>query len=134
MTRRTIPRSGAAPLAFNGDAVASDTTRAHDGPTQNRWHDATIYRTAAGKYVVAVSYHTCWQGELEHDYADVADSPDQVPRLLAGYDPLGPVTGYPAHPAYDAKRARMAKDLTLAYQAMVGRLLASDPAFSQHVD
>jgi hypothetical protein len=71
MTRRTIPRSGAAPLAFDGAAIASDTTRAHDGPTQNRWHDASVYRTAAGKYVVAVSYNTCWQGELGHVCAKV---------------------------------------------------------------
>ncbi|MGQ9545949.1 MAG: hypothetical protein ACUVTR_02120 [Dehalococcoidia bacterium] len=71
-----VRRTGQAPLRVRGETVASSSSsfnnasRDYSG-TPGRAEDVEIIKTATGKYVVAISHHTQWQGEHDEDLAEV---------------------------------------------------------------
>lgn len=128
-----LPRTGLAPLKFRGELVAWSDGSRQGGREQNRWHELAVYRTAGGKFVVSVEYHTRWQGEQGHEVAAVVDGPADVVRKLAEYDPAEDVQGYPPGPAYADKQARLVADVTRRYKAQVSEVLAGEE-FAEEVD
>lgn len=122
----TLPRSGHAPLRFTGELIAETDGRAVAGRDHNRWHTLAVYRTSAGRYVVAIGYRTRWEGELDRDLALVCGSPADVAETLLAFDPCDGVQGYPAGEAYAAKQARLILDLRQRFEALVSEVLDSD--------
>jgi hypothetical protein len=120
-----LRRDGDAPLAFRGERIATADTRETQGDGQNRWNEVAIYRTAGGRYVVAIEYHTQWQGEagtreahaLGPDLADVAE-------CLRTTIPVPEGIGYPPGDQYADRQARMEASLRRRWEAMVGRILS----------
>lgn len=89
-----LDRTGEAPLAFRGSLVAEAATgKWWQGVEQNRWHEVAVYRTAAGRYVLAVRYRTLWQGEADRARAtvhrDVAGVEDELYGYPAAEDAAG---------------------------------------------
>ncbi len=120
----TIRRDGDAPLAFRGERISTTNTREHQGDGQNRWHEVTICRTAGGRYVVAIEYHTQWQGEADRYEAhavgtDLAD----VAECLRTTIPVPEGIGYPPSPNFADRQARMEASLRRRWEAMVGQIL-----------
>jgi hypothetical protein len=130
----TLRRSGQPALRFQGELLAESDGAWHAGREQNRYHELAVYRTAGGKYVVAVGYRTRWQGETDHDSAEIVDAPTNVAGVLRDYDPTGHVGGFPAGPAYAEKQARLLADLRRRYDDQVSDVLGASDEFMEGVE
>jgi len=136
MAEVRLLRTGQAPLQFAGELLAESKGKWHKGQDQNRYHDLSIYRTAAGTYVVGVAYRTCWQGEDDWDFADTTTAAASVERLLrdAIELSLGRAIGYPPSPAYGDRQARMLASLRERYEGQVSAVLEQHDDFAQRID
>lgn len=121
----TLPRTGMRPLRFRGEKLYSDTTRADDGPAEQRWWEVEIYRTLDGRYVVALHYQSQWLSELAAHRAEVVATLDEAIRLLETHDPLAPVVGFPPDRRYEARQQHLERTLRAAWQALVSRAAAT---------
>jgi crotonobetainyl-CoA:carnitine CoA-transferase CaiB-like acyl-CoA transferase len=128
-----LSRSGRPPLKFTGEEIAGSEGRIQNGHDHNRWHDLTVYRTAAGAYVVAIQYHTQWQGECEHAEAVVCGDTDEVAAQLQSYDPAQYCQGYPAGEPYKERQARLLSDLRARYEAQISEVLSGEE-FAEKLD
>lgn len=123
----TLDRTGKPQLQFEGDLSASATSnvRVNGGPLESRWHEISLYRTTSSKWVWQVCYRSCWQGEPEHDRAEVAASDKAViDALTIEYDPLAYHQGYPPGEHYAERNARQRDAIRLGYQRAVSEILA----------
>ncbi len=126
-----IHRTGAAPLAFNGELLAES-----DGaePDTVRWHHIAVYRVATGRqYVVAIAYRSTWKLELSYDHAAIVASPAAVAAALADYNPISHVRGFPLAPAYVERQERLLRDIRERYWRQVSDVLASRPEFAERI-
>ena len=128
-----IERTGRAVLAFRGDLVAEAPGRRAAGRDQTRWHDLALYRTAAGRYVLAVEYRTLWEGELGHTFAEIVDLAD-VARRLGEYDPTACIQGLPARPDHADRQARLLDGIRQRYNVQVSELLGQVPDPAERVE
>jgi hypothetical protein len=119
-----LTRTGLPPLAFTGTLVAEASSKSHQGPLQNRWHEVAVYQTKGGKWVGVVTFRTVWQGENDRHTAQVADSADELVDLLTNYDPTGEWEGYPDNPHYAEKQARTQVAVTDGYKRAVSEVFA----------
>lgn len=117
-----LPRTGNAPLAFDGDLIAESKGRFFEGCEQNRGHNLSLYRTEGGQYVIAIHYWTQWQGEGDHHEALVVDR-DSVAEELQVYDPCAHVQGFPPIEAYAKRQANLLSWIRRRYEAQVSELL-----------
>jgi hypothetical protein len=136
MSDFTIARTGRPPLAFTGEVVAEADGRWTNGRENNRWHELRLYRTGGGRWVAEVAYRTRWQGELDHDVAEVAATPAELAGWLrTEVDPLEAVRGYPAGDAYAEKQRRLENDLRLRFDRLATDLFAQVAAdFAERVE
>jgi len=132
----TLTRTGQSPLVFDGELVAAASSHHGGGQQHNRWHEAAIYRTSAGTYVVAVEYCTQWQGEQGRHWAVPATDGRAVETILLeiGAESQSLPIGYPIGEAYADRQARMLADLTARYDHLVSELLASWPDFAERIE
>jgi hypothetical protein len=63
-----LSRSGKRPLAFNGEQIATATTKDHNS---TRWTNIEVYETDQGMWIVGIANITCWQGERDSFSAEV---------------------------------------------------------------
>lgn len=130
----TLPRSGQAPLVFVGEMLAESDGERVSGREQNRWHELAVYRTPGGKFVVRIAYRTRWQGELEHNAAEVCQQPREVATVLRDHNPTAAVVGYPTGSGYKDKQARLMADIRGRYEEQISEILASAPEFAERID
>lgn len=120
-----LTRDGDAPLAFRGEEIATANSRDLQGDGQNRWHEVTVYRTAGGRHVVAIEYHTQWQGERDtHEAHALGTDLAEVAECLRTTMPIPTGIGYPPMPQYADRQARMETSLRGRWEKLVGGLLA----------
>lgn len=90
-----IKRSGQAPLRVRGELLAKaessfERSRSDYSGSPGHCEEVRIYRTAAGKHVLAIAHYTQWQGEHDSDEAAVFPAlsecisylRDRVPRWM----------------------------------------------------
>ncbi len=123
----TLTRTGDSPLKFSGEKIAEANGRIRSGQEQNRWHEIRAYRTDGGKYVLEIQYCTCWQGEDGHSHVSVHDDPAALADELKSYYPLEHVLGFPPHPQFASKQARLEESLRLRWETVVSDLLGDIP-------
>jgi hydroxymethylpyrimidine pyrophosphatase-like HAD family hydrolase len=126
MHRYTIPRSGRAPLAFDGCLIAHDDGQTVNSQRQTRWHVIDIYQTSDGKYALVVEYHTTWKGEANHTDAGKYSTPEEVTRALEAYDPVKHVQGWPVGKTYEDRQKRLLAEVRSRFKAQVGSVLSSE--------
>lgn len=116
-----VPRTGRRPLRFDGVQLASASS---DDPvrTPPRYHEVAVYRTAADRYVVAISLRTRFQGEDDLFRAEHSDDPAAIERVLREYDPYPPGIGYPER--FGDKREQDRLRLSRRYEALVTDVFA----------
>lgn len=129
----TLPRSGQAMLRFQGVLVAESDGERQTGRGQNRWHELAVYRTAAGQHVVRIAYRTRYQGELDHDTAEVCATPDAVAAALTRYPVEQHVRGFPPGEVYQERQAKLLTDMRARYDAQVSGILAELPECAEEV-
>lgn len=85
--RVTLPRSGDAPLQFDGVEIASiegrDVKRARDGTSR---HSLRAWKAADGRFVAAIDYRTTMRSEPAWHGAVVAASVRDLRMRLLAYD------------------------------------------------
>lgn len=87
-----IKRSGQAPLRVRGELLSSQESSSNNASSDysgsaGRSMECKIYKTAAGKYVVALHHNTCRQGEHDTDEAYVLPSLSECVAALGGHCP-----------------------------------------------
>jgi hypothetical protein len=118
MTEMLINRTGEPPLKFRGRSLVQVGGRIYQGQEQNRWHELEVFRTEGGNYVLAIGYHTQWQGEDDHLVALVCKQAGDVVARVRGYDPAEHVVGYPPGPGYADKQARLIETIRRRYNTL----------------
>jgi hypothetical protein len=79
----TVRRDGDRDLCFEGELIASISSRRHEGKANTRWNELALYRTAGGKLVASKIGRTIWQGEVDRYEAVVGD--ERVISSFFGY-------------------------------------------------
>ena len=82
MAQHEVERDGQRDLRFEGELLAEVSDREHSGPKSNRWTEVRIYRTGGGRYVVATTNRTQWQGEWDKHDATVCETLGEVMDAL----------------------------------------------------
>lgn len=134
MPHFTIPRSGSAPLAFEGHEIASVSGK-KPGPGDKRitrWHDLSLYRAASGRYVVAIHFRCETRHDDPYDEAEVFEKPEDVIKYLEDFDPVEGVRGWTQQTHAEQDR-RLREALTNNYERLVSELLADQPEFVEKV-
>lgn len=122
--KTTVQRTGQRPLSFDGESLASSSSRHHAGKERNRWHEITVWTTSTSKVVVSVAYHTQWEGESGYDDGTVFDTKEQAATLLEEYIfPNIASIGYPPAAAYGERQARLMADLEEAFRHAAGEVI-----------
>lgn len=120
-----VSRDNDSPLRFRGITLAKgDSKWPGKRGDPERWHEATIYLTSGGAYVVSAALRTVWRGEMDACYAWVCDSPNSVIRTLRECDPIPSGIGYPPGDHYSQKQQRLVDDLRGRWGRLIGQLLA----------
>ena len=129
-----VRRSGRRPLIFDGELLAeSDGSRRGDRE-QTRWHDLAVYRTTAGRYVLAGAFRTRYQGEEDVHWAVLCDTPADVGHALASYDPCQGRFGYPVGDAYAERQARLLADLRVRWGAQTSEVLSGLRELAERIE
>ena len=125
----SLQRTGTAKLSFRGELIAEASSKRHQGPAENRWFQLGVCRREGGGYVVSIGFRTCWQGELDRDFAEPRGDVDAVRTAFESFDPCDPALwrGIPEN-VHDAERRNSyyRDAITAAYRAAVSELLQSD--------
>ncbi len=130
--RVTLERTGKRPLMFEGELV--DEVFGATGKV-NRWHDVSVYKTRTFKFVVLIQYQSTWDGEIDHSTVEVADTPEDVARILEEHDPISYVQGFPPISSQHVlKQEALLRDIRLRYLELVSRLLSKMPGIEEVVD
>jgi hypothetical protein len=133
MANIRIARTGLPALAFDGELLAESGGKVAAGKEQNRWHSLALYRTAGGRYVATVEYHTQWQGELDHTVAEEIGL-ESVADWFRGYNPTSHCQGFPRSPAYAERQAHLEGWLRQRYEDAVGTLLSAVEALDERLE
>lgn len=125
MTTHTLSRSGKRSLSFAGERIAGGSTMADSGPSNTRWWAVAVYRSDAGHYVLALEWHTRWQGEISNQTAEVYDTLEAVANALEAHDPLCRLIGFPTSTdgKYAARQQHMETVLRQSWAELVSELL-----------
>jgi len=121
----TLPRSGCRPLRFTGSLLTSGDTQADNGPGNTRWWSVAVYRTDADRYILALNWHTRWQGEISSQTAEIYDALEAVADALEAHDPLCRLIGFPVsgNGKYAARQRHIETVLRQAWAELVGDVL-----------
>jgi hypothetical protein len=120
---------------FTGEILADESSRLTSGQENNRWHEARVYRTKGGQYVVEVVYCTQWQGENYYHWVLEAGAPSSVEMRLReiGCEICNPVKGYPPSDHYADKQARLIHDIQQRFEVLVSEVLGSSEDFREEL-
>jgi hypothetical protein len=129
-----LARTGGRPVKFTGEAIAQVDGLVHSGREQNRYHSVAVYKTAGGKYVLQIVYRSTWEGEGVHHHVTVHDTIEGVVDEIALYSPLEHFVGYPPHPQFAKKQARLEESLSLRWGALISDLLAQIPEAAEEIE
>ncbi len=117
MTTYTLPRTGRAPIRFEGETLEDMTTA-----NGKREHSITIYQTQAGKLIARVQYLTEWPRETGRDTVFIAGVWPLLVEQLANYRAGDDVTGFPAGDQFRAQEAVTKREVQEAYAALLSSL------------
>lgn len=120
-----LPRTGNAPLGFEGEELAKEEGRWYAGQEQNRYHNLTLYRTTGGVYVLAIEYCTQWQGEAGVEEVITFEEVRDVVVHLQDFDPCHSLAGYPPREHFQEKQERLRQSLKVRFHMQVRNLLAN---------
>lgn len=126
-----LTRTGKPPVRFDGELIAESEGRLVGSRDQTRYHDLRVYRTAAGRWVGQVEYHTRWEGEQGRTTVYVCDTPSSLAESLTDH-PLPEAVGYPEGEAYAEKQRRLLADLRARLDAQISEVL-DDDVFAEQV-
>ena len=129
-----LPRSGRAPVQFNGELLAQASSRQslHSEKQHKRWHEITVYQTDSGKYVVHVAFRCDNRYDAPHDDIEVCATPADVVSYLSTYHPTAYIRGWPL-PQHKEHDARLRQGLTDNFEAIVADVLCLYDVFAERV-
>ncbi len=117
MTTYTLPRTGRAPIRFEGKHI--DHIETAEG---KREHAITIYQTQAGKLIAQVQYLTEWPRETGRSTVFIAGVWPILVDQLAAYRAGDDVTGFPAGDQFRQQEAITKREVQEAYAALLSSL------------
>lgn len=132
MPTYTIPRSGDAPLKFDGELIATAGSDQFASRELQRWHTLSLYRTDS-RWIVHVAFRSRWRGESSRDDAYVCDSTEGVRAVLREHEPVGERVGFPPGDQYATRQRTLETEITEQYDHAVSEILARDE-FTVSVD
>lgn len=125
MQRIELKRTGARPLAFEGERVVSSHGQTESGPCNTRYWDIEVYMTKTGRPVLALAWHTSWAGEEDYFEAEVVETREAIAQALESINPTARLVGFPPGKAYADKQRRLLDAITTRWGAQVAEVLGS---------
>lgn len=127
-----LNRTGGTPLQFYGKPIAAVC----GDPEEKRWHDIRLWETRSNKYVLCISYHSTWPGEMLRlcNYVEVMRDLNDLPNALREYNPIQYVRGYPQGDKFTDKQQRLLQSVTDQYLKRVTEILSALPQIVEQVD
>ncbi len=129
-----LPRTGQAPLQLTGIEIAQADGSRHGckpGKANSDWYVITIYALSTTPaapdvtHAVTIDYHKNLHGQESHHFtAHLTDSPG---RVLARFDPIIVIVGYPDSPNFDAQQRQLEDNCARQYFALVSEVLKQFP-------
>ncbi len=128
-----LTRTGREPIEFTGEAIADSSSKSHNGPRQNRWHEVRVYRTKGGNLILEVVRRTCWQGESDLCQATKHSDSAGVAEELRAINPTDGVQGYPEGQQWYAKQAALMRSIAEGWSEIVSTIL-EEIGFVEKID
>jgi hypothetical protein len=117
MKRYKLPRTGRAPIRFEGDLIASAGT-----PDGKRQHAIGIHQTKAGKLIAHVIYATEWPRETGRDTVFIEQAWPALVEQLASYRAGNDVTGFPAGEQFRQQEAITRREIQDNYDSLLSTI------------
>ena len=117
MTTYTLPRTGRAPIRFNGHQIAERIT-----PEGKRQHAITIYKSQAGSLIAIVQYLTDWPRETGRDTVFIEQAWPALVEQLASYRAGDDVTGFPAGEQFRQQEAITRREIQDNYDSLLSTI------------
>lgn len=138
MSTHILPRSGATPVEFDGDLIASGglrpdfdfefSPRGKPIGIIQRGHRLELYRTASGKLVLSIAFRSAWPNEPEYAEVHILRDLPQLWQALGSYRAERIMNQYVGPPAGSfnaiANREGIVKAYTLQFDSAATELLA----------
>ena len=145
MPKQRIRRTGGHPLIFDGELLCRLDNRRSNLVERKYWHEIAVYGVLSSeppdldpgktivaqeshpgtRYCVKITFLSTQRGEEPHEWAAVGPRPA---ALLAAYDPLAGIAGYPPDERYAASQELLRGQVRQAWEELVAALVAQ---FSQ---
>lgn len=139
MRKLYLKRTGQPPLSFDGTMLAKATSEVPEDEQSAsmrkllaRWHEATVYETSQGLYVLHLGFRSLWRGEVDHWDALPFASLSELAAFLSSYEPNCRTIGVPEGVEHSAKKNKaIRQNLEGRWQMLVSDLLAYLPEVAQ---
>jgi hypothetical protein len=77
-----VARDDDSDLRFSGELIAERSNRGCTGPTQDKWEELALYRTAGGQWVAVRVWRSNWQGSRDYHEALVSKTAAKVQEFF----------------------------------------------------
>jgi hypothetical protein len=131
-----LKRTGQLPLVFRGELLKKVDGMWVNGKDQNRWHEIRLYRTEQSKrYVLAIEYHSQWQGEGEqYDVLVLGPNEQEMIEVLREYEAVPEGVGYPKSEHFKERQAALEADLRKRFAVLVSDVLDDVEGAEERID
>lgn len=134
-TERVIRPTGSAPVHFTGSIVATATLLPAI-ERGSRYHEMTLYRTAAGKLLLVVVFASTWRDEGERTWLVELDDVGEVEEALDNLEDEAALPldcGHPPIARLAEARRRLEAEMRTNYRLRASDLLARIPGAERRI-
>jgi hypothetical protein len=132
-----LPRSGTSPVEFEGTLLREAAPPVEFQERQRQWFELRLFKTAAGRHVLAIHYESKWPTERPIDEVVVfapGAGPEQIKQRLDELEIGDFVIGYPTGSMnHRTKQQRLLRLMDDHLDEMIAKLLDL-PDFTERIE
>ncbi len=117
-TRFTVPRTGQAPLTFEGKKLWN-VVPLHENHPFLRWHEIHLYQTKGGRIVMHIALRSNNPKQGPFDDVILLAGMDDLVEALDHYDPLTGLKAFPPDPMYARRQQALEDRMNAAWSQRV---------------
>jgi len=105
LCQHTLYPTKDAPVEFLGTLVAASNSKTNEGMARLCWYELAVYRTYT-KYILEIRFQTLRRPQDNFDRVFVCDSAESLRQIIADYDEMAWIQGFPREEKYAVKQQR----------------------------
>ncbi len=104
----TLQPTKDAPVEFRGTLAAASNSKTNEGMARLCWYELAVYRTwsTTPKYILEISFQTLRRPQDNFKRVFVCDSAESLRQIIADYDEMAWIQGFPREEKYAVKQQR----------------------------